>query len=68
MTGLGRYVCMSCGGRFDTSEARGLKCQECRERSEQSRQRDVEHARRRADAVELGRANLRSWLLKGKRR
>jgi hypothetical protein len=64
----GRFTCMSCGARFDESPASAYKCAACFERSENSKQRSVEHARRRADAVTIGRENLKSMLLKGKRR
>jgi hypothetical protein len=59
---------MSCGARFDESEAHGLKCNDCHKLAERSKQRSVERARHRADAVDVGHANLRSLLMKGKRR
>jgi hypothetical protein len=63
----GRFTCLSCGARFDESLASAYKCAACFERAEDSKQRSVERARRRADDADVGRANLRHMLLKGKR-
>jgi DNA-directed RNA polymerase subunit RPC12/RpoP len=62
---MDQYVCLGCGKRFSDSAARGYKCDNCYKLAERSKQRSMERARRRAD--DIGVANVRSLLLKGKR-
>jgi hypothetical protein len=62
----GRFTCLSCGCRFEESDASGFKCGDCFKRSEHSKQRSIIRARRRADDVDArqrrGDVNLRSLL------